>query len=340
MSSTNLADKKSILSVKIAGTGWYLPENRVTNADLAAKLGISADWITRAAGVQERRYVTTETTLSMATSAAHMALEAAGLGVEDINAIVFASSAPQQIIPCTAAFLQQALHAPEGMSACFDLNATCLSFLFALHTVAHLVASGAYHTVLLCSSELASRSLNLAERESTVLFGDAAAAAIITRNQVDEESMLWHAQFETYSSGAELTQVSGGGTLHHPNDPTTTPEMNMFQMQGPAVFKYASRLTEPFLARFFSALGWERSQIDAIVPHQASRHGIELLTRRLGFTHEQVVNNLAQRGNCVSASIPLALEEAVHSGRIRRGDRIMLVGSGAGLTLGAVALTF
>ena len=326
--------------MKIAGTGWYLPENRVTNAHLAAKLGISADWIARATGVQERRYVTTETTLAMATSAAHMALEAAALGVEDIDAIVFASSAPQQTIPCTAAFLQQALHAPEGASACFDLNATCLSFLFALHTVAHLVASGAYHTVLLCSSELASRSLNLAERESTVLFGDAAAAAIITRNPVDEECTLWHAQFETYSSGAELTQVSGGGTLHHPNDPTTTPEMNMFHMQGPAVFKHASRLTEPFLARFFSALGWERSQVDAIVPHQASRHGIELLTRRLGFTHEQVINNLAQRGNCVSASIPLALAEAVHSGRIRRGNRIMLVGSGAGLTLGAVALTF
>src|SRR5215472_3594404 len=325
-----------MLPVKIAGLGWYLPERRVTNTELEEQLGIPADWIERVTGVQERRYVTNETAVSMGVAAAHMALEAAGLHVNDLDMIIGASAAPQQAIPCTAALLQRELKAPEGASACFDLNATCLSFLFALQTAAHLVAAGVYRTVLLCSSELASRSLNPRERESMVLFGDAAAAAIVTLNQPGETSAVWHALFETYSSGADLTQIRGGGTLHHPNDPKTTPEMNMFHMHGPAVFKQATLLIEPFLDRFFSTLGWDRIQVDAVVPHQASRHAIEQLTRRLGFTSDQVILNLALRGNCVSASVPLALAEAAYCGRVQRGDRVLLVGTGAGLTMGAL----
>lgn len=329
-----------MLSVKIAGTGWYLPERRVTNAELEERFGIPAGWIARATGVHERRYVTNETSVGMAADAARMALTAAEMQPADLDAIIFASSAPQQAIPCTATFIQRALAAPDGASTCFDINATCLSFPLALHTVAHLVAAGVYRRVLLCSSEPASRSLNPAERESVALFGDAAAAVVLTSCIEGEESCLHHALFETYSSGAELTQIRGGGTLHHPNDPATTPEMNLFQMQGPAIFKQGFRLIEPFLERFFAKLPLERDQIDAVIPHHASRHALDLLTRRLGFTGDQIVDNLALRGNCVSASIPLALAEAVHNGRIQRGHRVLLVGTAAGLTLGALALTF
>lgn len=329
-----------MLPVKIAGLGWYLPSRRVTNAQLEEQLGIPASWIERATGILERRYVTTETTLSMAASAAHMALEDAGLHPQDLDAIICASSAPQQVIPCTAAFLQRAISAPDGASACFDLNATCLSFLFALQTVAHLVAAGVYHTVLLCSSEPASLAINPTERESATLFGDAAAAAILTHSSTEEGSGIWRAAFETHSSGVELTQILGGGTLHAPNNPATTPEMNLFHMDGPAIFKQGLPLIGPFVDRFFSTLGWQREEVDAVVPHQASRHVIEVLTRRLGFSEQQVINALALRGNCVSASIPLTLAEAVHAGSIQRDDRVVLLGTGAGLTLGALALTF
>jgi 3-oxoacyl-[acyl-carrier-protein] synthase III len=329
-----------MLPVKLAGLGWYLPPRRVTNAELEAQLDISADWIERVTGVCERRYVTDETVVSMGVAATCMALEAAELSVNDLDAIICASTAPQQAIPCTAAFLQRELHAPEGRSACFDINATCLSFLFALQTAAHLIAAGAYRTMLICSSELVSRSLNPRERESVALFGDAAAAGIITRSDPDEASTFWNGHFETYSGGADLTEIRGGGTLHHPNDPDTTPEMNMFHMNGPGVFRQATLYGEPFMESFLSVLGWERSQVDAVVPHQTSRHGIEQFTRRLGFSREQMIINLPLRGNCVSASIPLALAEAVHSGRIQRGDRVILAGTGAGLTLGALALTF
>ena len=276
----------------------------------------------------------------MGAAAARMALARAALTAADLDAIVCASTAPQQAIPCTAALLQRELSAPDGGSACFDVNATCLSFLVALQIAAHLVTGGLYRRVLIVSSELASRSLNPQEWESAVLFGDSAAAAVVTPAAAEEASAIWHSQVVTYSSGADLTSLVGGGTLHHPNDPLTTPLMNTFHMDGPAVFKKATRLLGPFLENFFAQLGWTRSQVNLVVPHQASRHGVELLTARLGFQPEQVFLNLPTRGNCISASIPLALSEAYDAGRLRRDDRVVLVGSGAGLTFGALALTF
>ncbi|HEY7355466.1 MAG TPA: beta-ketoacyl-ACP synthase 3 [Ktedonobacterales bacterium] len=329
-----------MLPIKIAGLGCYLPERRVTNAELEARFGFPARWIERATGVRERRYVTHETSAGMGAAAARVALEAAGMDVYDLDAIIGASTSNQQAIPCTAALVQRELGAPEGRSACFDVNATCLSFLFALQTAAHLVAAGVYQCVLIYSSEIASRSLNPNERESAVLFGDAAAAAVVTRSEPGEASTLWSAMFKTYSSGAALTEIRGGGTLHHPNDPSTTSDMNMFHMDGPAIFRMAAMLAQPFLDEFFSLLGWSRECIDAVVPHQGSRHVIELLTRRLGFHCDQIIWDLAERGNCVAASIPLTLVEAVQSGRIQRGNRVLLVGTGAGLTFGALALTF
>jgi 3-oxoacyl-[acyl-carrier-protein] synthase-3 len=329
-----------MLATRIAGLGTYLPERRVTNAELEERLDIPTGWIERVTGVQERRYADGESTLSMGASAARVALAAAGLHARDLDLIVGACTAPQQAIPCTAVLMQRDLGAPEGASTCFDLNATCLSFLFALHTVSHLIAAGTYRTALIFCSELASRSLNLHERESAVLFGDAAAAAVVTASAPGEASVLCHARFETYSSGADLTQIVGGGTNHHPNDPATTAEMNTFHMDGPAIFRQASRLMEPFLERFMEPLGWRREEVDALVPHQASRHGVEQISRRLGFRPDQVILNLPRRGNCIAASIPLALTEAVDAGRIRRGNRVLLAGTGAGLTLGAVGMVY
>lgn len=328
------------LPVKIAGLGWYLPERRVSSAELEQQLNLPAGWVERTTGVSERRYATHETSVSMGAAAARMALARAALTAADLDAIICASTAPQQAIPCTAALLQRELSAPDGGSACFDVNATCLSFLVALQIAAHLVTGGLYRRVLIVSSELASRSLNPQEWESAVLFGDSAAAAVITPAAAEEASAIWHSQVVTYSSGADLTSLVGGGTLHHPNDPLTTPLMNTFHMDGPAVFKKATRLLGPFLENFFAQLGWTRSQVNLVVPHQASRHGVELLTARLGFQPEQVFLNLPTRGNCISASIPLALSEAYDAGRLRREDRVVLVGSGAGLTFGALALTF
>ena len=328
------------LAVKIAGLGKYLPERIVSSAELEAQLGIPAGWVERTAGVRSRRYAGSETVTQMASAAAQAALRMAGLQPGDLDAIIGASASVRQAIPCSAAFVQRELGAPDGGSACFDLNATCLGFVFAMQTAAHLISAGVYKSVLIFSSELAGFSRNPKQWESAVLFGDGAAAAVLSAAQPGETSAIQHARFVTYSSGADLTQLVGGGTLHHPNDPATTPEMNMFDMDGPGVFKKAARLLPPFLDEFAKTSGLKNSDYDQVIPHQASGHGLKLLSTRFGFRPERVFNHIDERGNCISASIPLALTEVVEQGRVRRGDQVLLLGTGAGLTVGALALRF
>jgi 3-oxoacyl-[acyl-carrier-protein] synthase-3 len=329
-----------MLLVMIAGLGTYLPERVVTSAELEGAWGLEPGWIARVAGIRERRYATHETAAGMAAAAGRRALAAAGMAVADLDLIVAASSAPQQAIPCTAAYVQRELGAPDGASACFDVNATCLSFLMATQIAAHLLAAGSYRAALVVSSEIVGHSRNPADPASACLFGDAAAAAVLTRAPDGAASRVVWEQFATYSSAADLTAIPGGGSLHHPNDPSTTPDMNLFHMDGSGVFRRAARVLGPFVDSFLARAGWAREDVDVVVPHQASRHGVELVSGRLGFRPDQVVSNIAERGNCVAASIPLALAEAAADGRIRRGQRVMLLGTGAGMSLGAIGLVF
>jgi 3-oxoacyl-[acyl-carrier-protein] synthase-3 len=328
-----------MLPVKIAGLGTYLPEQRISNAQLERELGLNPGWIERATGVVERRRAGRETVVDMAAAAARMALRNADLSPHSIDYVIGASSSPLQAIPCTAAFVHRALELPQGRSACFDVNATCVSFLVGLHTAAQLIAAGA-NSVLIFSSEKTSFTLNHNEPESAVLMGDGAAAAVIVPAIPHEASSLHLARFVTHSSGVRLTEARGGGTLHHPNDPATTREMNTFHMDGPGVFKLVLRHLGPFIEQFLADVGWSRADVDLLVPHQASGPGVRLLTHRYGFNPEQVFLNLPTRGNCIAASLPIALSEAVEAGRVQRGQRLMLLGTGAGLTLAAIALTF
>lgn len=334
-----MAERNGMLPVRLAGLGYHLPGRVVSSGELDARLGVEPGWTERVTGIRERRYACGETSAGMAAAACRGALERAGVALAEVDAIVGASSVPQQAIPCTAALVQRELGAPDGGSACWDVNATCLGFLFALQSAAHLVAAGVYRNVLVFSSEIAAHSRDPGSPESAALFGDAAAAALVTRAAPGEASALHLARFATHASGADLTRIVGGGTLHHPNDPATTPEMNLFRMEGPPVLRKTARLLAPFVDDFLRRAGWAPTDVDALVPHQASRAGIDLLARS-GFRPEQVVLNLPERGNCIAASIPLALAEGVEAGRVRRGDRVLLLGTGAGLTLGAVALTF
>ncbi len=326
------------LPVRIAGIGSYLPPRVVTNDELEASLGLTSGWIFDRTGVRERRRCAGESSAFMASAAARDALAMAGLAASDLTAIIGASSTPQQAIPCTAVFVQRELAAPEGVAACFDVNATCLSFLAAFDVAARLVADGAHRHVLVFSSESAAHSLNPDEPESAVLFGDAAAAVIVSHSG-SSASALHTTRLQTWHSGAELSQISGGGTLHHPNDPDTTAAHNLFAMRGPQLFRKAAPLLLPFMDELCTSAGWSRDEITAVVPHQASRHGIELGWKLLGFREDQIVTNLATRGNCIAASMPLALAESVASGRLRRGDRVLLFGLAAGLSLGGAAIT-
>lgn len=327
------------LPIRLSGLGYYLPETVVTTAQLGEHFGVAPATIERATGVAERRYARTETQVQMGAAAASMALEQAGCGIDDIDLIVSACAAPQQAIPCTAVWFQRELGGQPGRSLAYDVNATCMSFMVALQSVGHMLVAGTYRRALIISADRASVSLNPGEWESTALFGDAAAAAVVEVAPEGSASALLHAGFRTWSNGVELIQIRGGGTLNHPNNPATTPEMNWFAMQGPLAFRFAIRELRPFLDQFLLAAGWSFEDVDALVPHQANRHALEQLAR-LGFPADNIVEGLRDRGNCVAASVPLTLAEAVARGRINRGDRVMLLGSGAGVTLGGIALVY
>lgn len=334
-----MMDASGPLPVRIAGIGSYLPSRVVQNAELEAELALPTGWIAHRTGVQERRRCSGESVAQMAAAAAHEALRMAGLVPTDLGAIIGASSTPQQAIPCTAVFVQRELGAPEGVAACFDVNATCLSFLAAFDVAARLIAGGAHRHVLVFSAENTSHSLNPDEPESAVLFGDAAAAVVLSHAGATP-SALHAMRLMTWHSGAELSQIRGGGTLHHPNDPATSRADNLFAMRGPQLFRKAAPLLNPFIDTVCRDAGWSRQSIEAVVPHQASRHGIELGWKLLGFEEPQIVVNLPTRGNCIAASIPLALSEAIAAGRIVRGHRVLLFGLAAGLSLGGAAITY
>ena len=318
--------------------GVYLPSRVVTSAELDERLSFPVGFIERKTGVAERRWIDGETTLDMGAAAARTALERASLGVQDLDLIIVAQSVPAQAIPCTAALLQRALGGC-GMP-CFDVNSTCLSFLTAVDLAAHAIAAGAYRAVLVVSSEVASLGLNWSHWESSTLFGDGAAAAVLTLPREGEASTILTSRMETYSEGADHTSIPGGGTLHRPSQPDYQAEMDTFHMDGPRVFRLASARMAGFLERLHAPLPLAERGCDLLVPHQASIFPIRQLTARFGYGEDRVFVNLTRRGNCVAASLPIALCEAIEAGRVARGSRVTLVGSGAGLSLAGMLLVY
>lgn len=327
------------MRVQILGLGHYLPKQVLTNGELARRLGVSEDWILRTTGVKERRRIGPETTSRMAALAIARAIEHAGCTPEQLTLLISASAARQQGIPCTAALIHRELGLPLNTMV-FDVDATCLGFLVGLTVAASLLESGTTNLVTVVSSEIASASLDETHPESSVLFGDAAAATVLSVAPHGSESRIVRSRFQTISEGVRLAEVRGGGTLFPPNGPETTPQMNLFQMRGPEIFKLATKHMRTFLDEFFDELPWRRSEVDIVVPHQASLMATRQLTKRYGFREDQIVGNLANRGNCVAASLPLLLSESVEARRIVRGQRVLMIGTGAGLLLGAVALVF
>lgn len=327
------------LPLKIAGIGRYLPKRVVPSSELEHKLGLPEGWIAKKQGVRERRWVIDETASFMGAQAASAALEDAGTKPEDIDLIINASGSQEQAIPDGAPLIQRHLGLSDAGTACMSIHATCLSFVVAVDTAASLLATGRYRHILVVSSEISSVALNFSHVESSTLFGDGAAAVVLTRTPPGEESALWAARLETYGEGAYYTQVAGGGTRKHPNRPETKPDDNLFYMDGPSVFALAVKHASAFLEHLRPGLSGGLGDIKLAVPHQASKLALEA-HRFYGFKRHQVVKTIDYLGNCIAASIPLTLHEAVKDGRLQRGDKLLLLGTGAGLSIGGAILTY
>lgn len=312
------------MHVKVVSTGRYLPEEVETAADLAPKLGVTEDWILKHTGVA-RRHVARESMAQMGARAARLAL---GDGPPP-DLIVNASGVPHQVLPDSSVYIQDAL-GYSGIPS-FSIHATCLSFPVAFHTVASLIEAGSYRRVLIVSSELGTQGRNFQEPESASLFGDGAGAVVVEPTPPNEPSAILGFRMGTWPSGAHFTEVRGGGTRLHPQDPRTTPADNLFHMEGPAIYKMALRRVPGVLRQLFGDCGLAPTDVKLVVPHQASGPGVAAAAR-FGFSPEAVICRVHEEGNCVAASIPMALAYAAQNGRLSRGDLVLLCGTGAGLS--------
>ena len=328
-----------IASVKIAGLGRYLPERVVSNSEVEQRCGLPTGWIKQRTGVLERRWVWQESNAFMAAQAAQEAIENAELTATDIDLIINASGTQQQSIPDGGPLLQRELGLGSSGIPSFTVHATCLSFLVALEVAANFLVTGRYRNILISSAEIASRGINFKEPESAALLGDAAAAAVVTQTPDDGAAAIHAFHFETYGKGADLAEVRGGGTRKHPNQPYTTADDNLFSMNGPQLLKLTHQHSADFLERLQPGLSRGLGGIQQVIPHQASMLGLRLLNR-FGWPQEKVAISLDTLGNTVAASIPVTLYQTVQNKQVQRGDKILLIGTGAGLSLGGAILAY
>lgn len=326
--------------LKILSTGYYLPKKVVTGHEVDQKLGIPRGKSEEMTGIAERRYVTDETASQMGAYALMGALERSGIAYETLDAIICASGSMEQALPCTAALIQKALNRPKVNIPCFDVNATCLSFVTALDLASSLIASGRFKTLAIVSTEIASVGLNPNQHEAYALFGDGAAAAIVQKPKEGETSGVVHAAMNTFSEGSEHCRIQGGGTKYHPKFHHPDSDKFLFSMDGRKVFRLVLETIPEFFSKLMLDSGLSLDDISLVVPHQASGAGMELVRRKLNIESSKYMDILAKHGNMIAASIPLALHFAIEQGRVQRGDKVMLLGTSAGMSIGSVIFEY
>ncbi|MGE7111465.1 beta-ketoacyl-ACP synthase III [Lysinibacillus sp. NPDC047702] len=329
-----------IRHVKILGTGKYLPSKKVYAREIDELLGVKAGWVEQKSGVVMRSFIVNETASEMATYAAMEAIKASGLHKKDIDCIVSVSGTMEQPIPCNAALVQKQLGLSDSKIPCFDINSTCLSFVTGLDTISYLIHCERYRNVLLVSSDIASVGLNWDAKENAILFGDGAAAVVITKTPENETSKVLSGHMETFSEGAHNTEIRGGGTKLHPTNPKAHETDFLFDMNGKSVFKLSSKNIGAFMEKLLATSNCTMDDIDLVVPHQASGMAMRILRNKLGIEEAKFMNIIHNHGNTIASSIPIALHEAIVQNKIQRGNKIMLIGTSAGLSIGGVVFEY
>lgn len=327
-----------MLAVKITGIAQYLPHAKVYSSELDKQLGLSSGSVQKKSGLISRHFASAdETTSYMGAQAASQALNNAQCTLNDIDVIISACGASEQLLPCTAALIQKQLGLEHSGIPCFDINSTCLSFLTALDTASYLIAGGRYKRALIVSSDIPSAGLNWKDMETCTIFGDGAAACIL--EQSDGSSKILASHMLTHSSGLEYCRVEAGGTRIPPAKPFDH-QLGLFQMDGKKVFKLASQLLIESMEQLFSQVKITLSDIDWVVPHQASLLAMHHVRKRLAIPKEKWVDIYATHGNQMAASMPSALAHYINAGKIQRGQLIYILGTGAGISASGMILEY
>ncbi|MGB9836956.1 MAG: beta-ketoacyl-ACP synthase III [Candidatus Saccharicenans sp.] len=322
-------DKK----IKIKSMGIYLPEKILTNADLEKMVETSDEWITTRTGIKERRIAKPEeVTSDLGAAAARMALERGGLKPQDVDLILVATNTPDTVFPATACWVQKKLGVSEIPA--FDLQAGCTGLLYGMIVAEGLILSGSLNRVLLIGVDILSKITNWEDRSTCVLFGDGAGAWVLERSE-DESGMISHFWGADGSLG-ELLMLPGGGTLHPASKETVRQKMHYIYMKGNDVFKHAVKRMGESALEALKRAGLEKQQVNFLIPHQANFRIIDATRERLNLSPENVVVNVDRYGNMSVATIPVALYELAESGRLQKGQVIVMVAFGAGFTWASV----
>jgi 3-oxoacyl-[acyl-carrier-protein] synthase-3 len=314
---------------RIAGTGSYLPPRIMTNDELAARLDTSDAWIRSRTGIVQRHIAEeSQTSSDLALEASRRALDAAGVAAAEVDLIIVATSTPDYIFPSTACLLQAKLGAKDCPA--FDVQAVCSGFVYALATADAFIKSGQYKKALVVGAEVFSRILDWNDRGTCVLFGDGAGAALLVADaRPGIHASVLHADGSQVGLLSVPGNVSRGCIVGSP----------YLQMNGQGVFKFAVKVLEEVARETAAAAGMRLEDIDWLIPHQANVRILEATARRLGLPLDKLVLTVDHHGNTSAASVPLALDEYVRAGRIRRGQRVMMQGVGGGFTWGATLAT-
>ncbi len=316
----------------IAGWGKYLPQRVLTNHDLERMVNTSDEWIRARTGIIERRLVDDgEAASTMAVRAARQALERADLPAFALDLIIVATSTPDYLFPATACLVQDALGAIHA--GAFDLEAACSGFLYALTVGTQFIRSGMYENVLVVASEALSRITNWEDRNTCVLFGDGAGAAVL--RPTSERRGLLASILGAYGAGSDLLIMPAGGSARPASPETVAGRQHYIHMKGNEVFRFAVRSMGQATQEVLQQAGLSVEDISLFVPHQANLRIIEALAERLGLPMERIFVNLHRYGNMSAATIPVALCEAAEEGRLKEGDIVVATAFGAGLTWAA-----
>jgi 3-oxoacyl-[acyl-carrier-protein] synthase-3 len=322
--------------MKIAGTGSYVPEKVLSNADLEKIVDTSDEWIVSRTGIRERRIAAAgEATSDMATNAARHAIEAAGITAADIDLIIVGTITPDTYFPSTACYVQRKLGAVNAVA--FDVSAACAGFLYAMQIARQFINSGNRRTALIIGADKLSGIVNWTDRNTCVLFGDGAGAAILTRKDPADADPSGVLSSVMASDGrlTDILSVPGGGSAIPITPENAGQRLNTIHMQGREVFKAAVKYTLEACDTAIERAGLTPADISMIVPHQANIRIVDAIRERLGLPPERAFLNLQRYGNTSGAAVAIALDEAVRSRAVKKGDNILLVAFGAGFAWAA-----
>jgi 3-oxoacyl-[acyl-carrier-protein] synthase III len=321
----------------IIGMGHSYPEGILTNADLEKMVETSDEWITTRTGIKQRhKAADNEYTSQFGTAAAKKAIESAGLKPDDIELIVCATTTPDQIMPSTGALIQAQLGANNA--AGMDVFAACSGFLYGLTMVESMIRTEQIKYALVIGAEVLTKYVDYTDRSTCVIFGDGAGAAVL--GPVNSGRGILATKIKSDGRYEEQLYAPGGGTKLGTTHDTIDNRMHFFKMKGNELFKVAVRSMADISAEMLEKAGYKAEDVDLVIPHQANQRITDAVASRLGVPEEKVYSNIAEHGNTSSASIPIAIDECIESGRIREGSLVLLTAFGGGVTWGGTVLRF